>query len=58
MLGAWQQQLFSVAVEILAFSGMSLPDNFAEDRAKMFDGGIDSRSLPEICSQPERLWIR
>ena len=55
-LGAWQQQLFILAVELLALNGFPLPDNFADDRAKMFDGGLDvERMVRELPAKRDQM---
>src|SRR5262245_43994247 len=55
-LGAWQQQFFLLAVEIVGLSGMPLPDNFTEDRAKMFEGGLDvGRLIQELPAKRDQL---
>jgi glutathione S-transferase len=55
-LGPWQQQLFLLAVELLGGSGMELPENFLEDRQKMFEGGIDlERMLRELPAKRDQI---
>jgi glutathione S-transferase len=55
-LGAWQQQLFALAVEMLGLSGAPLPDNFVEDRQKMFDSGLDvGRMIQELPAKRDQL---
>jgi glutathione S-transferase len=41
MLGAWQQELFMVAVLIAGATTDVFPEGFVEDRATMFEGGFD-----------------
>ena len=45
IVGAWQQQLFLLAVEMLGLGGAPVPDNFLDDRARMFDNGLDVRRM-------------
>ena len=55
-LGAWQQQLFSLAVEMLGLSGAAMPPNFVEDRTKMFDNGLDvGRMVTELPAKRDQL---
>ena len=55
-LGAWQQQLFSLAVEMLGLSGAAMPPNFVEDRTKMFDNGLDvARMVTELPAKRDQL---
>ncbi|MGH7894579.1 MAG: glutathione S-transferase family protein [Candidatus Binatia bacterium] len=55
-LGAWQQQLFALAVEMLGLGGAPLPDNFVEDRTKMFEGGLDvGRMVQELPAKRDQL---
>jgi glutathione S-transferase len=56
MLGAWQQQLFLLAVEMLGLGGAPMPDNFVEDRARMFDNGLDvDRMIREAPAKRDQL---
>ena len=55
-LGAWQQQLFTVAVEMVGLSGAPMPDNFVEDRTTMFDNGLDvGRMIQELPAKRDQL---
>jgi len=55
-LGAWQQQLFSLAVEMVGLSGAAMPPNFVEDRTKMFDNGLDvARMVTELPAKRDQL---
>jgi len=55
-LGAWQQQLFVLAFEMLGLGGAPMPDNFVEDRAKMFEGGLDvGRMVQELPAKRDQL---
>jgi glutathione S-transferase len=55
-LGAWQQQLFILAVELLGLNGAPVPDNFVEDRAKMFDSGLDvERMIRELPAKRDQM---
>jgi glutathione S-transferase len=55
-LGAWQQQLFSLSVEMLGLSGAPMPDNFVEDRSTMFDNGLDvGRLIRELPAKRDQM---
>jgi glutathione S-transferase len=55
-LGAWQQQLFALAVEMVGLSGAPMPDNFVEDRTKMFDHGLDvGRMIQELPAKRDQM---
>lgn len=55
-LGAWQQQLFWLAVELVGLSGAVMPGNFVEDRTKMLDGGLDvGRMVQELPAKRDQL---
>jgi glutathione S-transferase len=56
MLGAWQQELFSLAVRAAGTSGRAMPRGFLEDRAPMFEGGLSlERVLRDAPAQREQL---
>jgi glutathione S-transferase len=55
-LGAWQQQLFALAVEMLGLSGAAIPPNFVEDRTTMFEHGLDvARMFEELPAKRDQL---
>ncbi len=55
-LGAWQQQLFALAVEMLGLNGAPMPDNFVEDRTKMFESGLDvGRMVQELPAKRDQM---
>src|SRR5262245_12283689 len=55
-LGAWQQQLFGLAVEVRGLSGAPMPDGFVADRAPMFDAGLDvNRMMRELPAKRDQL---
>ena len=55
MLGAWQQQLFWLAVELVGLSGTPMPDGFLADRMTMVEGGMDvARMLQEVPAKRDQ----
>jgi glutathione S-transferase len=59
MLSGWQQELFSLAIEQLIVASGELAAGFFEDRATMFEGGIDlERSLREMPAHRDQLRSR
>jgi len=55
-VGAWQQQLFALAVEMIGLNGAPMPDNFVEDRTKMFDSGLDvGRMVRELPAKRDQM---
>src|SRR5437773_3676520 len=45
MLGAWQQELFWLAVRTVGTSAPVFPPGFIEDRATMIEGGLSVESI-------------
>ncbi|TML14018.1 MAG: glutathione S-transferase family protein [Actinobacteria bacterium] len=56
MLGAWQQELFWLAVRTVGMSAPVFPPGFVEDRATMIEGGLSlERVLRDAPAQREQL---
>src|SRR5262245_53195324 len=56
MLGAWQQELFLLAVTTIGTSAPIMPPGFLEDRSKMVEGGFSlERILRDVPANRERL---
>lgn len=56
LVGPWQQELFLLAVQVIGASSSVIPDGFIEDRAKMFEGGLDvARMLAELPARRDQL---
>ncbi len=56
MLGAWQSELFWLAVQMAGTSGDVFPAGFVEDRNKMIPGGLDiEKMLNEIPATRDRV---
>jgi glutathione S-transferase len=56
MLGAWQQELFMLAVTTVGTSAPVMPPGFLEDRSKMVEGGFSAEKiLHDVPANRERL---
>jgi glutathione S-transferase len=55
-LGAWQQQLFQLGIEMVGLAGAAMPDGFLADRTRMFEGGLDvDRMVRELPAKRDQL---